>query len=341
MDSRKTKTTVLALVTLTICIYIWSANNRHAVFSQQWSLFGNRISGYVPSTVSVTPFLYVRLFAKRGRFGNQLYQYASLLGIARHNNRTPIWARGDIEFEDIFKIQMLLDINNTISKSNHSNFLVGRKEIDPNCYENWTESLPNRNMSINGYLKSRLYYNDIERELRNHFTFKAFIIDQARLIINNASNDMWNCSRAKRNHTTFVAIHVRRSDYLQPRLINYGWKQPTADYYKDSMEYFKTRYRNVTFVLFSDDIPWCRKIIRGTNVIYIEGQTRAIDLAVASLCDHAIVTIGSFGHWIAWFVNGVTVRPRDIPTNGSIEFRHMITCGNNSIYNYPKNAVLL
>jgi len=137
-----------------------------------------------------------------------------------------------------------------------------------------------------------------------------------------------------------VTIHVRRGDYMAKSVIEDGWVQPKTDYYQHSMEYFNTRYSNVTFLLFSDDIIWCRKNILASNLVYIEGHSRTIDLAVASLCYHAIVTQGSFGQWIAWYINGVTVRPRDLPAPGSPHFKTMIACGN-SEHHFHKNAVLL
>jgi len=262
------------------------------------------------------------------------------LGIARRNNRTPIWARGNIELNDIFKIKMLIDKKDTIAKSKDSKFVLGPKERDTRCYQNWTETLPNCNMSINGYLQSRLYFNNIERELRTHFKFTDSIINQARSMINKATRLLWNSSSIVRNKTMLVAIHVRRGDYLSKYMTKDGWAQPSIDYYQRAMEYFNTRYSNVTFLLFSDDMKWCRKNIHATNLVYIDGQTRVFDLAVASLCHHAIVTQGSFGQWIAWFTNGVTLRPRNIPAPGSPEFREMIACRYSQYY-YPKNCVVL
>jgi len=338
--------TFIALVTLMIYFGAWYSlwNNKLVKFSQLKTLFLSRISIHISPTVSPTP-LYIRLHGKQGRLGNHLYQYASLLGIARRYNRTPIWARGDIELEDIFKIKMLIDKNNIISKSNDSKFVMSPDEKYPPCYLNWTESLPNqtlpnRNVSMAGYFQNRLYFNNVERELRTHFTFTDSIINQARSILNDATRNLWNYSSIERNNKTYVAIHVRRGDYIDQRIINEGWVQPNASYYQHSMEYFNTRYSNVAFLLFSEDIQWCRKNILATNLVYIEGNSRAIDLAVASLCDHAVVTIGSFGQWIAWFINGVTVRPRNLPTPGSKEFKRMIDCGNCDYY-FPKNAVLL
>jgi len=269
-----------------------------------------------------------------------LYQYASLLGIARRHNRTPIWARGGVELEDIFKIKMLIDKNNLISKSNDSKFVEGPNEKDARCYQNWTEILPNRNMSIDGYLQSRLYFNNVERELRTHFIFKDSIINQARTIINNATRNLRKYSNTEKNNTMLVAIHIRRGDYMNEMMIKAGWVQPNTDFYHHSMEYFNTRYKYVTFLLFSDDMKWCRKNILATNIVYIEGPSRVINLAVASLCDHAIVTQGSFGQWIAWFTNGVTLRPQNIPAPGSPEFREMIACGISEHY-YPKNCIIL
>ena len=57
---------------------------------------------------------------------------------------------------------------------------------------------------------------------------------------------------------------------------------------------------HVQFVVISDDPGWCRKNIKAANIVFSVGHSPAVDMAIASLCDHAIITAGSYGWWAAW-----------------------------------------
>jgi len=109
-----------------------------------------------------------------------------------------------------------------------------------------------------------------------------------------------------------VVIHVRRTDYATSAAAHDGWTHPTSDYFNRSMSYFTDCLERVQFVVLSDDIRWCREHLSASNVVFSSKHSPAVDLAIASLCDHAIVTIGSFGWWAAWLANGVTVTNKDV-----------------------------
>lgn len=53
----------------------------------------------------------------------------------------------------------------------------------------------------------------------------------------------------------YVGVHVRRGDYAKSDSIHF--LQPLK-YYEDSMEQFRSKYPNSRFVVFSDDIAWCK-----------------------------------------------------------------------------------
>jgi len=80
--------------------------------------------------------------------------------------------------------------------------------------------------------------------------------------------------------------------------------------------------QRLLFVVVSNDIPWCRRIIAARwrdrrQVVFISTEDIAVDLAVLSLCNHSIVTSGTYGWWAAWLVNGTTVYYRNFPRRGS------------------------
>ena len=76
-------------------------------------------------------------------------------------------------------------------------------------------------------------------------------------------------------------------------------------------------------MVLSDDPAWCREHINATNIAYSTEHSPIVDLAIASLCDHAIITIGTFGWWAAWFANGITITQRNLPKKGSALSRRL------------------
>ena len=64
------------------------------------------------------------------------------------------------------------------------------------------------------------------------------------------------------------------------------------------MNYYK--YNNLKFIIFSDDIEWCKHKFNGTDVQFSTGNSSIIDFAMMSLCDHHILTRSSFSWWAAW-----------------------------------------
>jgi hypothetical protein len=93
------------------------------------------------------------------------------------------------------------------------------------------------------------------------------------------------------------SIHIRRGDYL-----NYPNKhtQSPIDYYDTAIELVKEKFPNVTFLVFSDDIAWCKKHFIGNEYVFIEGFEDWEDMILMSICDANIITNSTFSWWAAW-----------------------------------------
>ena len=80
------------------------------------------------------------------------------------------------------------------------------------------------------------------------------------------------------------------------------------------MNYFRQKYKNPLFLVVSDEVPKAKKIIIdsqpdhqdivfvGTIDDAIDGkmsneESMGVDLAILSLCQHVIMTHGTFGLW--------------------------------------------
>lgn len=200
-----------------------------------------------------------------GRLGNQLFQIASTIGIAKKNEISFHFTQWNYEnyFEYVFpKIDFEPDEYLQINKS---------------CYED-LRLIKNKKYFISGYLQSFKYFENID--ISEYFTFKKeYIFDY----------DFQNC----------ISLHVRRSDYLDNTHV---YPILNKNYYKNSIEYLRNQGINFDKVLiFSDDIEWCKNNL---NFIpegkIIEGNNEIIDLIVMSKCQHNIIANSTFSWWAAY-----------------------------------------
>ena len=89
-----------------------------------------------------------------------------------------------------------------------------------------------------------------------------------------------------------TAIHVRRGDYV--RHSNHHPVQ-TMDYFNKGIDVVKDN--TYTFLVFSDDIEWCKEHFKVDNIIYIEDEKDYIEIYLMSLCDNDIIANSSFSWW--------------------------------------------
>ena len=82
------------------------------------------------------------------------------------------------------------------------------------------------------------------------------------------------------------SIHVRRGDYLL-----YPTKHPvvTLDYIYRAIDYILANTDTESFMVFSDDIPWCKANIKqAENISFSEGRNEMEDFLLMSHCAHNI-----------------------------------------------------
>lgn len=103
----------------------------------------------------------------------------------------------------------------------------------------------------------------------------------------------------KYNHIlegTTCSIHIRRGDYLK-----YGLHSVRdISYYKKGMEAVGEVDR---YLIFSDDIEWCKNNFKGNNLIFIENEKDYVELFLQSKCTHNIISSSSFSWWGAYLNN--------------------------------------
>ncbi|KAI0222672.1 Galactoside 2-alpha-L-fucosyltransferase 1, partial [Lamellibrachia satsuma] len=232
-----------------------------------------------------------------GRLGNCMFQYASLYGIARINNRSPVInTRLYNGLWDVFS-------NLTIPRKARSNGTFMR-EKRYGTYDPGFENLPDSDVLLRGYLQSWKYFQRYASEIRQQFAFKDSVLAEARDYLVSTSR-RYKVSPAA-GSITLVGVHIRRGDRTTARLSRY-YRVAGKSYIVKAMNDFRRNYTRVHFVVCSDDIPWCKEHLgRQKNVSFSEGKTHIIDFAILSLCNHTLTTVGTFGWWAAWLAGGTT-----------------------------------
>lgn len=90
-----------------------------------------------------------------------------------------------------------------------------------------------------------------------------------------------------------IAIHVRRGDYVN----NAFYVDLTkTGYYTDAINLFPFE----KFLIFSDDIEWCKSFFSGINADYSEGHTPEEDLKLMAGCKGLIMANSSLSWWGAF-----------------------------------------
>jgi len=228
-----------------------------------------------------------------GRLGNQLFQFASLLGIGDQlgydvvvpqRNITNIVRQRTMDGKEFSAKLDLLDCFEISPKYFTDNIYVKSvvKEehfhFDPKMFQisDFT--------AIDGYFQSDKYFKHCRSEILNILQFRPEILGRAQSLLPQIEGK------------ELVSIHIRRGDYTTP---NQYHPLLGEDYINNALEYFKdSKYH---FVVFSDDIKWCQSIWENNpNFTIFESGSQYVDFCAMSLCDHNIITNSSFSWWAAY-----------------------------------------
>tara|TARA_R110000803_G_scaffold97181_2_gene165334 strand:+ start:865 stop:1644 length:780 start_codon:yes stop_codon:yes gene_type:complete len=216
----------------------------------------------------------------RGGIGNVLFKLSAVISLAK-----------SVGYDFIFPTQFLrpndpdfrLFSNNILR---NINFIPTIQEP----YEVWSESefhyteIPvpkNSNLLLDGHFQSEKYFKD----------HKQFIIDLFKPTLEFKNQILeW-----MPNINECVSIHIRRGDYL-----NFPNHHPqlSESYFKEAVN---TLDSERTFLIFSDDIEWCKanfSFIK--NKYFIEGTQDWVDMYLMSLCGDNIIANSSFSWWGAY-----------------------------------------
>ena len=252
-----------------------------------------------------------------GRFGNQLFQYAALRGIAAHHGYEFCIPPDDHHtyanygMHHPFKLphlkhQGFVNKNNSpqamFSYENIKQLNPSTKNVKESVYY-LDEDLFNNfedGSNLDGFCQTEKYFKHIEDEIKEDFTFKDDILEPCNEFISNFENVLF--------------LHVRRGDNVGREEY---YRMMTFDYYERALKHFAD---DAYVLVCSDDPEWCAeqdffaddRFLVNTDVpkydhLCLEGDgthkhscVPYTDLCLMSLCNGAILSSSTLGWWGAW-----------------------------------------
>lgn len=234
-----------------------------------------------------------RELGKIGRFGNQLFQIASTMGVAATHGREvcfPPWKNfdnvshggKDDEVLSMFKMNSLPSYGRAWP----------RPETWPTIqvpFGYYEIELPRRlNYNLSGFMQSEKYFKHIEAEIRATFA----TIDDPDIMMK-----------------TVCSVHIRRGDFVASK-----YTIPSVLYYERAVEFmFAQGFRK--FYIFSDDPVAAAKLmipireLFGCDFQYMPAADYRHDFLLMKSCGGHIIANSSFSWWSAWLSSGPVVCP--------------------------------
>lgn len=203
-----------------------------------------------------------------GRLGNQLFQISATIAIAKKNKQNfvfPEWI-----YSQYFE--------NALPTGENPNPTI--------CYQKqkhfYEINLGPGNWDLRGFFSSSFFFDFARSDVRHYLTPKKEIIETLKEKYINLFSKK-TCS-----------IHVRKGDFLKlelqyPEISDHFFESAISEFDKDTL-----------FIIFSDDINYCKKKFLGEKFVFIENEKDIIDLFLMSMCDNHIICNSTFSWWGAW-----------------------------------------
>jgi len=167
-----------------------------------------------------------------------------------------------------------------------------------------------KGMQIFGYFQSAKYFDHHREKLLDIFLeYKKEIQDYLDKTLNA------NTTKPK------ISLHIRRADYLK---LQHCHILLGEDYYSNAINKlaeklgitFKEINDKYEFVIFSDDIPWCKqsKFFNSLeNKYFVTEGNDVHELYLMSMCDHNIIANSSYSWWGSYLneKEHITIAPKN------------------------------
>lgn len=238
-----------------------------------------------------------------GRLGNQMFQYASMRGIASVKGFD--WVVPPEDYDHTANYALFETFKMTNVQDNNIGFVKGNilKETI-HCFDKNLVDSCSDDTDLDGFFQTEKYFENIADEIRSDFTFKDEYLKPCKEFIDSLE-------------TTPIFLHIRRGDAIGKE--HYHPVAPMS-YYVEALKRFD---EDTPCFVFSDDLDWCKsqdlfksdKFLFNDNIERYDYQSMDgsgsmqytllphVDLCLMSLCSGAIIVNSSFSWWGAWLQN--------------------------------------
>ena len=225
-----------------------------------------------------------------GRLANQMFQYASLKGIARNlgyeysippqevfGQNDPLVNSDSLCIYDVFPIKD----KNKVAISKNQLLMERMHEFDKELFE----SCPD-NVDLYGYFQSAKYFDHIKDEIKTDFTFTKEVDALCTELFDSIGD------------YNVISVHIRRTDYT----VNPNHPVQPISYYEEALRKFD---KNDKILVFSDDPAWCKhqELFADDSILISEDNDADVDLCLMSKCNYHIIANSSFSWWGAWLAD--------------------------------------
>ena len=228
-----------------------------------------------------------------GRLGNQMFQYASMRGIAAVKGFD--WVVPPENYDHTANYALFETFKMTNVQEKNIGFVEGETLKETiHCYdENLVDSCSD-NTNLDGFFQTEKYFENIVDEIRSDFTFKDEYLQPCKEFIDSLD-------------TTPIFLHVRRGDAIGKE--HYHPVAPMS-YYVEALKRFN---KDTPCFVFSDDLDWCKsqELFKSDRFLFNDNIERYdyqsmdgsgsmqytllphVDLCLMSLCSGNVVP----DHW--------------------------------------------
>lgn len=249
-----------------------------------------------------------------GGLGNQLFQYAAGLAIARtHNQTLKLDITGYVHTDnhtsdtlrtydlDVFNITAPIATQTEIDavKNPFGIFSkicrVSRKKLLRQYYMDYHPKLfisSKRDLYLDGFFQSEKNFIDIRDTIITECTLKTIHQDSAMTaLMNTVAN------------TNSVSLHIRRGDVANNPTTNKYHGLCPLSYYANALQHMSQSVTSPHVYIFSDDIAWVKENLQiPFPHTYVSGNNLipAQEMYLMSKCKHNIIANSTFSWWGAW-----------------------------------------
>ncbi len=239
---------------------------------------------------------------RNGRLGNQMFQYAALVGIAKqcgfdfripdHSDAPHFdYKSGPNIITEYHHLQHCFGMLHCGDRYG----LIDGDEVELHESHEFCEDLfkecPNH-VTLNGYFQSEKYFKNAEKLIRLDFRFKQYIKDEVYSYFGEHLKDK----------PVSIVVRDFNPDFDYPNCENNHWNIPFS-YFEKGMDILG---RDRKYIICSNNIELCKKqdLFQGDNFIFNDVSPETykphFDLCLISECQDFIISNSTFSWWGAW-----------------------------------------